>query len=143
LPSTFGTPGLVSQLIAELIPFVGILTLVAVVLLAWRNQVRVLRVELLPEVVNGTITQQEFDTVTSRAAKWTQGRQVYRTHGLRGVQQLRRFWATEGELAYQKRRMLIRQRRRPSVVSTDQLRRDIAALREGLGNLSAKGGGAA
>ena len=143
LPATFGTPGLLSQLIAELIPFLGIITLLVVIVLAWRHEARVLRVELLPEVASGTITQQEFDTVTSRSLKWRQGRQVYRARGLRGVQELRRLWATEGELAFEKRRLLIRERRRPNEASADQLRSQIATLREQIGETTPAGGGAA
>src|SRR4051812_35249612 len=143
LPTTFGTPGLISQLIAEGIPFLGILTLVVVVLLAWRREVVVLRSELMPEVATGTITQQEFDTITSRAAKWNEARQVYRTRGTRGVMELRRLWATEGELAFHKRRLTIRQRRRPNEATTDQLRSEIATLRERIDGTTATSGGAA
>jgi hypothetical protein len=143
LPATFGTPGFVSQLIAESIPFLGILTLLVVIVLAWRHEARVLRVELLPEVANGTITQREFDTVTSRSMKWSESRQVFRAHGLRGVQELRRLWATEGELAFEKRRLMIRERRRPNEESADQLRTEIKSLREQLGETTPAGGGAA
>ena len=114
-----------------------------VVLLAWRHEAHVLRVELLPEVATGTITQREFDTVTSRAMKWSEGREVYRTRGMRGVQELRRLWATEGELAFEKRRLLIRERRRPNEASADQLRSQIATLRERLGGTTSASGGAA
>jgi RsiW-degrading membrane proteinase PrsW (M82 family) len=143
LPASFGTPGLISQLIAEIIPFVGILTLLVVVLLAWRNEARVLRMELMPEVASGTISQDEFDTVMSRSAKWAQARQVFRARGMRGVTELRRMWATEGELAFEKRRLLIRQRRRPKEATADQLRAEIASLRAQMGGTTAAGGGAA
>jgi RsiW-degrading membrane proteinase PrsW (M82 family) len=143
LPSAFGTPGFLSQLIAELIPFLGIVTIFVVIVLAWGHEARVLRVELLPEVANGTITQREFETVTSRSLKWSQGRAVYRTHGMSGVQALRRLWATEGELAFEKRRLKIRERRRPNEASADQLRSQIASLRERIGETTPAGGGAA
>jgi protease PrsW len=133
LPSTFGTPGLISSLIAEVIPFVGILTLLVVVLIAWRHEARVLRVELLPEVASGVITQDEFNAVMSRSAQFFNTRRVLRSHGVRGVMTLRRLYATQGELAYEKRRLLIRQRRRPDEATADQLRGQIASLRATLG----------
>jgi RsiW-degrading membrane proteinase PrsW (M82 family) len=143
VPGTFGTPGLLSQLIAEVIPFLGILTLLAVIYFAWRNEARVLRKELSPEVDSGVITKEEFDTITSRSAQFRSTRTVYRSHGMRGVRTLHRMYATQGELAFAKRRLTIRQRRRPSDQTPDQLRTQIASLRDQLAPPTAAGGGAA
>jgi RsiW-degrading membrane proteinase PrsW (M82 family) len=73
-PSTFGTSSVVSSVIAELIPFLGILTLLVIVVEAWQNEARVLRAELEPEVAAGVITREEFDTITSRSAQFRQSR---------------------------------------------------------------------
>jgi hypothetical protein len=71
--------------------------------------------------------------VMSRSAQFFNTRRVLRSHGVRGVMTLRRLYATQGELAYEKRRLLIRQRRRPDEATADQLRAQIASLRATLG----------
>lgn len=133
LPSNFGTIGLLTSLIAELIPLLGILTLVAAIVWAWRREAAVLRTELLPEVDSGVISQADYDTITSRRGQLTRARQVYRQHGMRGVLLVRRLYATEGELAFQKRRVVVRARRRPLERRADELRAEIATLRNRLG----------
>jgi hypothetical protein len=143
VPQTFGTPSIITSLIAELIPFLGILTLLAVIYFAWKHEAGVLRTELAPEVASGVITQQEFDTITSRSEQFRHTRAVYRSHGISGVRTLRQLYATEGELAFEKRRLVIRHRRRPSETHADQLRAQIAALRERLGGTSPASGGPA
>lgn len=134
LPASFGTIGTISSLIAELIPLLGILTLLGAILWAWRREAAVLRHELWPEVRHGVISQTDYDTITSRRGQLARTLHVYRTHGIQGVLALRRLYATEGELAFQKRRLLIRERRRPSESSPDQLRAQIKGLHERLGD---------
>jgi RsiW-degrading membrane proteinase PrsW (M82 family) len=132
LPTTFGATGLVTSLIAEMIPLLGILTLAAAILWAWSREARVLRTELLPEVQNGVISQSDYDTITTRRGQMARTRDVYRASGLTGVRTLRRLYATEGELAFQKRRLNVRTRKRPAETSADELRAEIGRLRERL-----------
>jgi hypothetical protein len=46
---------------------------------------------------------------------------------------VRRLYATEGELAFQKRRLVVRTRKRPMETTTEELRAQIGTLRERLG----------
>ena len=133
LPSGFGTISVLSSIIAELVPLMGILTLLGAIGWAWRREAAVLRSELLPEVQSGVISQSDYDTITSRRGQLARTSQVYRKLGVLGVLTVRRLYATEGELAFQKRRMLIRERHRPSETSADELRAQIKGLRERLG----------
>lgn len=136
VPSGFGSTSAATSIIAELIPLLGILTLLVTIMWALRREAGVLRTELLPEVQSGVISQQDYDTITSRRGQLTRTAQVYREHGMAGVRTVRRLYATEGELAFQKRRLVVRTRKRPMETSTDELRGQIKGLRERLGAMA-------
>jgi RsiW-degrading membrane proteinase PrsW (M82 family) len=131
-----GATGIVTQAIAELIPFLGILTLGAAIIWALRREAEVLRQHLRPEIETGVISAADYQTITSRRGQWRRMREVYRAHGLRGVSRLRHLYAAEGELAFQKRRLERRVRRRPEEESADQLRAEIRRLRDEIGDVA-------
>jgi RsiW-degrading membrane proteinase PrsW (M82 family) len=136
LPLSTGTSGALTSVLAELIPLLGIFTLIVAIFFAWRREADVLRAELRPEVETGVISQGDYDTITSRRGQVARTRQVFRTHGFGGVRTVRRLYATEGELAFQKRRLEVRTRKRPSETSADELRAEIGRLRNRLGDMA-------
>ena len=125
--------GPATSLLAELVPFLGIISLLVTILIAWRHEAGVLRTELRPEVERGVVSQRDYDTIFSRRSQLARMQQAYRADGWRGVMALRRLYAAEGELAFVKRRIVVRSRRRPSEATADALRTQIQALREQLG----------
>jgi RsiW-degrading membrane proteinase PrsW (M82 family) len=133
LPLSTGGSGVLTSILAELIPLLGILTLVIAIVYALRREAAVLRTELLPEVESGVISRADYDTITSRRGQLARAGSTYRAHGMRGVMTLRRLYATEGELAFQKRRLVVRSRRRPQETRTEDLRAEIGRLRQRLG----------
>ena len=87
----FQFPGL---LVSWLIQSLGVLVIVAVAVLAWRNELRWLQQELGEEVRNGVLAAQDYDEITSSPLRlrrqadalmrggWTRFRQVRRLHHL-------------------------------------------------------------
>ena len=133
LPLSTGTSGLLTSIVAELIPLLGILTLLVAIAYALRREVAVLLAELLPEVETGVVSKADYETIASRRGQLTRVAAAYRTHGVPGALTRRRLYATEGELAFQKRRLEVRTRRRPQETRTEDLRAEIARLRRRLG----------
>jgi RsiW-degrading membrane proteinase PrsW (M82 family) len=120
--------GAAARLTAELINWLGILTLAVVVVLAWRREARILRVELAPEVDAGVVPAQDYATITSSGARLARQWRLLRADGPTAVRRLRRRYATEGELAFHKWRMQHRHRRLPPAERADALRAEIRAL---------------
>jgi hypothetical protein len=126
--------GAVTRLIADLINVLGLITLAAAIVWAWRREARVLHVELRPELDSGVISQTDYDTITSISARLGRQRTLLRTEGgWTSVRTLRALYATEGELAFNKRRLVIRSRKRPSELRSDELRQEVRQLRRELG----------
>ena len=124
--------GYLSRLLADLINWLGILTLAAIVVFAWRREARVLRVELREEVADGLVSEQDYATITSFGGRLRRQAGLLRSGGLRPVMQLRRRYAAEGELAFHKWRMTVRHRRPPAAERGEELRAEIRRLGEGL-----------
>jgi RsiW-degrading membrane proteinase PrsW (M82 family) len=125
--------GFLSRLLADLVNWLGILTLAGVVVLAWRREARILRVELREEVADGLVSRADYATITSFGGRLRRQVALLRTRGLRPTMQLRRLYAAEGELAFHKWRMTVRNRRPPPAERGDELRAEIRRLGEGLG----------
>jgi protease PrsW len=113
---------------AELVNWLGILTLAAVVVLAWRREARILHAELRDEVAAGLVPETDYTTITSFRGRLSRQRALLRTGGLAAVSRLRRRYATEGELAFHKYRMTRRHRHRPPAERGDELRAEIRRL---------------
>ncbi len=124
--------GLLSRLLANLVNWLGILTLAGIVVLAWRREARILRDELRDEVASGLISQEDYGTITSFGGRLRREARLLRSGGVRPVVRLRRLYALQGELAFHKWRMTVRNRRPPPAESVDELRAEIRRLGDGL-----------
>jgi hypothetical protein len=122
--------GAAARLAAELINWLGILTLAIIVGLSWRREARILRIELADEVSAGVVPQADFDTITSFGGRLGRQWALLRSEGLAPVRRLRRRYATEGELAFHKYRLTRRHRRLPPAERGDALRAEIRRLTE-------------
>jgi hypothetical protein len=120
--------GAAARLAAELINWLGILTLAVVVGLAWRREARILRVELRDEVAAGVIPEDDYATITSFGGRLGRQWRLLRSDGTDPVRRLRRRYATEGELAFHKWRLRHRHRRLPAADRGDELRAEIRRL---------------
>lgn len=118
-----------TRLLAQLANGLGILTLAGVVAVAWRREARVLREQLADEVDVGVVGPQDYDTITSGRARLSRQLALLRTGSLQSVLALRRLYAMEGELAFHKRRLAVRRRKRPSFGRLEELRATIRELR--------------
>ena len=124
--------GFLSRGLANVINWLGILTLGVIVVLAWRREARTLRTELREEVDAGLVSEEDYATITSFGGRLGREGRLLRTSGLRPVLQLRRLYAAEGELAFHKRRMTIRNRRPPAAERGEELRDQIRQLNESI-----------
>jgi RsiW-degrading membrane proteinase PrsW (M82 family) len=124
--------GTASRLLAEAINWLGILTLVAIVVFAWRREARILRTELRDEVASGLVSEADYATITSFGGRLRRQLAILRTAGLRPVMQLRRLYAAEGELAFHKWRLTVRNRRPPAAERGEELRAEIRRLADTL-----------
>ncbi len=120
--------GLLSRLAANAINWLGIVTLAVTVVVAWRRQARILRVELHDEVATGVVSEADFATITSLRRRLGRQGVLLRTGGLGPVMQLRRRYAAEGELAFHKWRLTVRTKRPPAATGVDELRSRILEL---------------
>ncbi len=118
-----------TRLLAQLANVLGILTLAVVVVGAWRREARVLREQLADEVDSGVVGAEDYATITSGQARLGRQLALLRTGGLRDVMAVRRLYATEGELAFHKRRLTVGHRKRPSLDRIEELRATIRDLR--------------
>jgi len=124
--------GLAVRLLAEVINWLGILTIAVVVVVAWRREARILETELKDEVTAGVVSEADYATITSARARLVRQWGLLRTDGLAGVRRLRRRYATEGELAFHKWRLTVRHRRMPPAERGDALRAEIRSLADQL-----------
>ena len=122
--------GVAARLAAELINWLGILTLGAVVVLAWRREARILERELQPEVEAGVVPKDDYATITSIRGRLGRQRALLRSGGMADVRRLRRRYAIEGELAFHKWRQTHRHRRVPPAERGDELRAEIRSLHD-------------
>jgi RsiW-degrading membrane proteinase PrsW (M82 family) len=122
--------GFLSRLLADAINWLGILTLVVVVLVAWRREARILREQLRDEVAVGLVTEADYATITSFGGRLRRQAGLLRSGGVGPTLQLRRLYAAEGELAFHKWRLTVRTRRPPAAERGEELRAEIRRLGE-------------
>lgn len=90
------------RLLADAVNWLGILAMVAIVVLAWRREARILRAELRAEVDAGVVPVADYATLTSFGGRIRRQAALLRLGGLSPVLRLRRRYAAEGELAFHK-----------------------------------------
>jgi RsiW-degrading membrane proteinase PrsW (M82 family) len=122
------TAGVATRLLAEAINWLGILTLVIVVVASWRREGRILRTELADEVASGVVPEADYTSILSTRARLGRQWHLLRADGMGAVRRLGRRYALEGELAFHKWRMTHRHRRRPPAERGDLLRAEIRTL---------------
>jgi RsiW-degrading membrane proteinase PrsW (M82 family) len=124
--------GVATRLLAEVINWLGILTLVVVVIASWRREARILRAELRDEVASGVVSEADYATILSGGARLGRQWRLLRAQGMGPVRRLRRRYALEGELAFHKWRMTTRHRQLPPAERGDLLRSEIRSLADDL-----------
>ncbi len=122
------TAGVATRLLAEVINWLGILTLVIVVFASWRREARILRTQLADEVATGVVPEADFATILSTRARVGRQWRLLRSEGMGSVRRLRRRYALEGELAFHKWRLSHRHRHMPPAERGDALRAEIRSL---------------
>jgi RsiW-degrading membrane proteinase PrsW (M82 family) len=126
------TAGVATRILAEVINWLGILTLVIVVFASWRREGRILREQLRDEVDAGIVSETDYATILSSRARLGRQWRLLRADGMGAVRRLRRRYALEGELAFHKWRMTHRHRRLPPAERGDLLRAEIRSLADEL-----------
>ncbi len=124
--------GALSRLTANAVNWLGIATVAAAVLLAWRREARILRLELHDEVAAGLVSEADFATITSFGGRLRRQAALLRTGGVGRALDLRRLYAAEGELAFHKWRAAGR-RRPPAAERGAELRARIRELSDAIG----------
>jgi protease PrsW len=124
--------GVITRLVAAGINVLGIVTLGAAVVWALRRESGVLTTHLRPELEAGVISQIDYDTIPVLRRRLARQATTLRGQGLTPTRTLRRLYATAGELAFHKRRLEVRHRKRPSEMRTDELREEVRRLRREL-----------
>jgi RsiW-degrading membrane proteinase PrsW (M82 family) len=124
--------GAISRLIADLVNWLGLLTLAVVVVLAWRREARILTIQLKDEVSTGVVSEADYATITSFGGRLGRQAALLRTSGLSAVRRLRSRYAAEGELAFHKWRLTVRNRKLPPAERGDELRAEIRRLADEL-----------
>jgi hypothetical protein len=126
--------GALTRIVADLINVLGLITLAVAIWWALRREARILREHLRPELEAGVIGQVDYDTIGSLRHRLGRQRSLLgRERGLSDVRTLRQLYATAGELAFHKRRLEVRHRKRPSEMRVDELRAEVRRLRRALG----------
>ena len=74
--------GAISRLLADLVNWLGLLTLAVVVVLAWRREARILAIELKDEVATGVVSEADYATITSFGGRLGRQGALLRTSGL-------------------------------------------------------------
>jgi RsiW-degrading membrane proteinase PrsW (M82 family) len=124
--------GAMSRLLADLMNWLGLLTLAVVVVVAWRREARILKVHLKEEVATGVVSEADYATITSFSARLGREAALLRAGGLAAVGRLRRRYAVEGELAFYKWHLTVRTRTLPPAERGDALRAEIRRLADEL-----------
>ena len=120
--------GAFSRLLADVVNWLGLLTLVVVVVVAWRREARILKVYLKDEVAAGVVSEADYATITSFGGRLGREAALLRTGGMTPVGRLRRRYAAEGELAFHKWHLTVRNRQLPPAERGDALRAQIRTL---------------
>ena len=120
--------GALARLAAELVNWLGIITLAGIVVLSWRREARILYAELPDEVAAGVVPEDDFAVLTSSGGRLNRQWRLLRTDGLGAVGRLRRRYALEGELAFHKYRLMRAHRKPPPSERGDVLRAEIRSL---------------
>jgi RsiW-degrading membrane proteinase PrsW (M82 family) len=120
--------GTATRVLAEAVNWLGILGLVAIVVVAWRREARVLRAELHDEVANGVVSAEDYATITSFGGRLRRQGALLRSEGLGAVRRLRARYAAEGELAFHKWKVTVRRGAGVDPAKGDALRTLIRSL---------------
>ena len=124
--------GALSRLVADLVNWLGLLTLVVVIVVAWRREALILKVHLQDEVTAGVVSEADYATITSFRGRLGREAGRLRTGGLSGTMRLHDRYAAEGELAFHKWRLTVRNRKLPPAERGDALRAQIRLLADEL-----------
>jgi RsiW-degrading membrane proteinase PrsW (M82 family) len=124
--------GALSRLVADLVNWLGLLMLAVVVVVAWRRESRILKLQLEDEVTAGVVTEADYATITSFGGRLGREATRLRTGGPSAVMRLHDRYAAEGELAFHKWRLTVRNRKPPPVERGDALRAKIRSLADEL-----------
>lgn len=125
--------GFMSRLTANVVNWLGIVTVAVTVVLAWRREARILRDELRDEVAAGVVSEADFATITSFGGRLRRQVALLRAGGFGEVLLMRRLYAAEGELAFHKWRAEVR-RQPPAAERGDELRARIRHLAGAIGD---------
>ena len=126
LTSSFQTAGLVYS---WLVQSSGVLVVLAIAVLAWRNELRWLRSELDGEVHAGVIAPEDYAIITLSAGRMQREFAALVHHGPKQFLQMRRLHYAITELAFCKSRQRLADRS-PECPDTERLRREILTLRQ-------------
>jgi RsiW-degrading membrane proteinase PrsW (M82 family) len=124
--------GLGTRVLADGVNALGLITLAVAIAFAWRRESRIVRDELRDEVDSGVVPIADYEALPSARRRLSRQVATLRQGGVGQVRDLRRLFATEGELAFHKWRLATRRRHRPDPARTDLLRDEIARLRSRL-----------
>ena len=103
-----------------------------VIVVAWRREALILKVHLQDEVTAGVVSEADYATITSFGGRLGREAGRLRTGGLSGVMRLHHRYAAEGELAFHKWRLTVRNRKLPPAERGDALRAQIRLLADEL-----------
>lgn len=120
--------GTASRLVANAVNWLGLLAIAAIVAFAWRREARILRAELHDEVRDGVVSEADYATITSFGARLRRQAALLRGGGVGPVMRLRRRYAAEGELAFHKWHVTVRDSRAPDPSRGEALRAEIRTL---------------
>lgn len=128
LTSAFQTAGLVYS---WLVQASGVLVVLAIAILAWRNELRWLREELGEEVRGGIISVGDYAAITASAGRTKRELQALVHSGPQHYLDMRRLHHSITELAFCKSKQRLAESS-PDCETADQLRREITGLRQRL-----------
>lgn len=120
--------GTASRLVADAVNWLGLVAIAGIVAFAWRREARILRAELHDEVRDGVVSEADYATITSFGGRLRRQAVLLRGGGLTPVLRLRRRYAAEGELAFHKWHVTVRDGRAPDPSRGESLRVEIRAL---------------
>lgn len=126
-----GLDSVVGVFFAWLIQSGGVIVMLAVAVLAWRNERRWLESELGDEVREGVLTARDYDEIVSSQGRMRGQIQALLTGGWSRYRGVRRLHQLATELAFRKSQLRLEDRFH-TCDERDRLRRDIVLLRERL-----------
>jgi len=110
----------------------GVAILLLVVLFSWDRERTWIARELRPEMQSGLMSPAEYSTVVSYTRRMRAQWRALSNHGLAEARRVRRFHQLATELAFAKRRLTISPGDRGLENAVSRVRREMAALREGV-----------